>query len=129
MEATESTSWQSRLEANRAALAQLANSFGEEAGLGRPIAEAVGGMISPDFDNGDFAQAITDRHTSETLIALLDSNREQVERALERLQAGRYGFCEDCEEAIAPERLAFRPEATRCVGCQGRRDRMMRRAS
>ena len=129
MEATESNRWQNRLEANRAALAQLATSFGEEAGLNRPLADAVGGVISHDFDNGDFAQAITDRHTSETLIALLDSNREQVERALERLQAGRYGFCEDCEEQIAQERLAFRPEATRCVGCQGRRDRLMQRAS
>ena len=125
----EASSWQNRLEANRAALAQLATSFEEEAGLRRPIQESIGGVISTDFDNGDFAQALTDRHTSETLIALLDSNREQVERALERLQAGRYGFCEDCEEQIAPERLAFRPEATRCVGCQGRRDRLMRRAS
>ena len=125
----ESTGWQSRLEANRAQLAQLASSFEEEAGLRRPLHEAVGGVISTDFDNGDFAQALTDRHTSETLIALLDSNREQVERALERLQAGRYGYCEDCEHEIAPERLAFRPEATRCVGCQGRNDRLMRRAS
>ena len=125
----ESSSWQGRLEANRAQLAQLASSFEEEAGLRRPLQDAVGGVFSTDFDNGDFAQALTDRHTSETLIALIDSNREQVERALERLQAGRYGFCEDCDQQIAPERLAFRPEATRCVGCQGRRDRHLQRAS
>lgn len=121
--------WQQRLETNRQQLDRLARSFEEEAGLGRPIIESVGDVISTDFDNGDFAQAIADRHASETLIALLDQNREQVERALERLEAGRYGFCEDCEQQIPAERLAFRPEATRCVGCQGRHDRLMRKAS
>mgnify|MGYP001409921218 CR=1 FL=1 len=121
--------WQQRLESNRQQLDRLARSFEEEAGLGRPIIESVGDVISTDFDNGDFAQAIADRHASETLIALLDQNREQVERALERLEAGRYGYCEDCEEMIPAERLAFRPEATRCVGCQGRHDRLSRKAS
>ena len=127
--ATNEQTWQKRLELNRQQLAALASSFEEEAGLHRPIIESVGDVISTDFDNGDFAQAIADRHASETLIALLDQNREQVERALERLEAGRYGYCEDCEEKIAAERLAFSPEATRCVSCQGRHDRLSRRAS
>ena len=125
----DAASWQARLECNRQELAKLASSFEEEAGLRRPIIDSVGGVISTDFDNGDFAQAIADRHASETLISLLDSNREQVERALERLQAGRYGYCESCEAEIPAERLAFSPEATRCVGCQGRHDRLMRRSA
>ena len=31
--------------------------------------------------------------------------------------------------AIATERLKFRPEATRCVGCQARWDRLNRRSA
>jgi DnaK suppressor protein len=118
-----------RLEANRAALARLATSFEEEAGLHRPLGESVGDIMTHDYEDTDFAQALSDREISDTLVHLLSENREQVERALERLNAGQYGVCEDCEEAIATERLKFRPEATRCVSCQGRWDRLNRRSA
>jgi DnaK suppressor protein len=42
----------------------------------------------------------------------------QVERALERLQAGNYGWCERCGNAIPVERLAAFPSATLCVTCK-----------
>ena len=118
-----------RLEANRNALSQLATAFEEEAGLNRPIAESVGDIITRDYEDTDFAQALSDREINDTLVHLLSENREQVERALDRLNAGQYGVCEDCEEAIATERLKFRPEATRCVGCQARWDRLNRRSA
>jgi len=41
-----------------------------------------------------------------------------VERALERLEAGRYGLCERCGRPIPPERLRAVPAATRCAPCQ-----------
>ena len=121
--------WLARLETNRRELSELASAFEEEAGLHRPLAESVGDIITRDFEDVDFAQALSDRETSDTLIQLLDENREQVEHALERLAQGKYGYCEDCGEAIAPERLKFRPEATRCVSCQSRWDRTNRRSA
>jgi DnaK suppressor protein len=42
----------------------------------------------------------------------------QVERALERLAAGNYGWCERCGNAIPVERLAAFPSATLCVTCK-----------
>jgi DnaK suppressor protein len=33
-----------------------------------------------------------------------------------------FGLCEECEEEIAPKRLALVPYATLCVSCQTRRD-------
>ena len=42
----------------------------------------------------------------------------QVERALERLQEGSYGYCERCGNAIPVERLAAFPSATLCVTCK-----------
>ena len=120
--------WLARLENNRRELSELASAFEEEAGLHRPLAESVGDIITRDFEDVDFAQAISDRETSDTLIQLLDENREQVEHALERLAQGKYGYCEDCSRPIPAERLKFRPEATRCVQCQGRRDRQRRSA-
>ena len=120
--------WAERLEANRRQLTELAHAFQEEAGLDRPIAESVGDIITRDYEDADFAQALLDRETSGTLVHLLDQNREQVERALERLREGNYGICEDCGQEIPAERLRVRPEATRCVGCQGRWDRLNRSA-
>jgi DnaK suppressor protein len=121
--------WQVRLEQNRVQLARLAQAFEEEAGLNRPLAESAGDLITHDYDDADFAQAISDRANNETLVHLLSENREQIERALERLASGKYGYCEDCNERIATERLAFRPESTRCVSCQARWDRNYRRSA
>jgi DnaK suppressor protein len=42
----------------------------------------------------------------------------QVERAIERLGAGNYGWCERCGNQIPVERLAAFPSATLCVSCK-----------
>jgi DnaK suppressor protein len=42
----------------------------------------------------------------------------QVERAVERLEEGSYGWCERCGNAIPVERLAAFPSATLCVTCK-----------
>jgi DnaK suppressor protein len=40
--------------------------------------------------------------------------------ALERLEAGDYGYCVRCGEAIAAQRLAIDPAAPTCIGCAKR---------
>jgi RNA polymerase-binding transcription factor DksA len=110
-------------------LVHLATQFQEEAGLNRPISESVGDVVTRDYEDTDFAQVLSDREINDTLVHLLDQNREQVERALERLADGKYGECEDCGATIPMERLRFRPEATRCVDCQARWDRVNRRSA
>jgi DnaK suppressor protein len=42
----------------------------------------------------------------------------QIEHALEKMDHGSYGHCEDCEELIAPPRLRALPFAVRCTTCQ-----------
>jgi DnaK suppressor protein len=48
----------------------------------------------------------------------------RIDRALGKLAGSpeEFGLCEDCEEEIAPRRLALVPYATLCVACQARRD-------
>ena len=41
-----------------------------------------------------------------------------IEAALRRLEAGDYGRCFVCDEAITAARLEFDPTVTRCVNCQ-----------
>jgi DnaK suppressor protein len=115
---------QERLEADRKRLQLLAAQCGEEAGLHRPLAEVVGGVITGIPEDTDLAQALSDRETTDLLVHLLDQNREQVERALERLREGRYGICEGCGRRIPEARLRYQPAATRCVECQAHWDRI-----
>jgi DnaK suppressor protein len=48
----------------------------------------------------------------------------QIDRALAKLVDAPedFGLCEECEEEIAPGRLALVPWATLCVACQAKRD-------
>lgn len=46
---------------------------------------------------------------------------DKVMEAIERIEAGSYGVCSDCGEAIPVARLDALPYATRCVDCASRR--------
>ena len=50
------------------------------------------------------------------------SELAQVNAAVERMDAGRYGACLDCGEPIAKERLLAQPWAPRCLDCQTRHE-------
>lgn len=41
----------------------------------------------------------------------------QIKLALSQLDAGKYGMCSKCGNAIAKERLKVLPYATKCVNC------------
>jgi DnaK suppressor protein len=43
--------------------------------------------------------------------------RARVDAALARVEAGEYGWCARCGEAIAPGRLALDPAIPTCVAC------------
>lgn len=45
--------------------------------------------------------------------------RRRIEAALERIEAGDYGFCVRCGEAIAPKRIELNPAIATCIGCAG----------
>ena len=46
----------------------------------------------------------------------------RIEAALARIEAGEYGFCVGCDEAIDPRRLALDPAAPLCIDCAERAD-------
>lgn len=47
----------------------------------------------------------------------------QMERAVQRLDAGTYGRCESCADPIAKARMLAFPSATLCVTCKQREER------
>jgi DnaK suppressor protein len=50
----------------------------------------------------------------------LQRTLELVERALQKMHDGSYGYCEKCGEAIDPARLKALPYAALCMSCQAR---------
>ncbi len=48
---------------------------------------------------------------------------KKVDEALERIEAGTFGECEECGEDIELRRLEARPTATLCVSCKEEQER------
>lgn len=48
---------------------------------------------------------------------------DKIEHALRKIEAGEYGICEECEEAITLKRLQARPEAQLCIQCKEAQER------
>jgi DnaK suppressor protein len=83
-----------------------------------------GGMQEPD---------ITDRAAAETDRALELRTRDRarkliskIDQALERIENGTYGYCEETGEPITLRRLEARPIATLSIEAQERHERMER---
>ncbi|GAA0566934.1 hypothetical protein GCM10010172_58510 [Paractinoplanes ferrugineus] len=69
-------------------------------------------------DQADTGTKTLEREQEVTLVNNLLERINQVERAIDRLGEGNYGWCERCGNAIPVERLAAFPSATLCVSCK-----------
>jgi DnaK suppressor protein len=69
-------------------------------------------------DQADTGTKTFEREQEISLANNLLERITQVERAIERLGEGNYGWCEKCGNAIPVERLAAFPSATLCVTCK-----------
>ncbi|MEU4424604.1 TraR/DksA family transcriptional regulator [Actinoplanes sp. NPDC024001] len=69
-------------------------------------------------DQADTGTKTFEREQEITLANNLLERITQVERAIDRLGAGNYGWCERCGNQIPVERLAAFPSATLCVSCK-----------
>ena len=49
---------------------------------------------------------------------------EKISKALERIQDGTFGQCDECGEEISIKRLEARPETTRCIRCKEDQERV-----
>ncbi|MFD8001047.1 TraR/DksA family transcriptional regulator [Streptomyces mirabilis] len=90
--------------------------------------ESIAGLMrdSGDGAGDDQADTGTKNITREHEMALAANAREmleQTERALERLDAGTYGLCENCGNPIGKARMQAFPRATLCVECKQKQER------
>lgn len=88
---------------------------------GDPYSERVDKLEGVDENFADLAQATAERSE---IYALIDQARVrlgQVEAALDKIDEGTYGVCEDCGGPIGEARLEARPLSVRCVDCANAR--------
>jgi DnaK suppressor protein len=48
----------------------------------------------------------------------------KIQDALDRLESGDFGICEECEEEISEKRLKARPVTTLCITCKKEQEAM-----
>jgi DnaK suppressor protein len=81
-----------------------------------------GGSDSPQ-DPADAGTNLSENDRMQAVLAAAKVQLRAVQDALQRIEHGTYGTCADCGSAIPEGRLDARPEASRCVKCQAKRDR------
>ena len=85
----------------------------------RPLEER--GEVAP--DPADAGSNLSETERTEAVITVAKQQLAEVLDALHRIDDGSYGTCADCGKPVPEGRLEAKPEAARCVACQGRRDR------
>ncbi|WP_432982057.1 TraR/DksA family transcriptional regulator [Dactylosporangium sp. CA-233914] len=80
----------------------------------------LAGSADAGDDVADLGTKAFNREQEFALSMSIRNRMDQVERALERLEAGRYGTCETCAGEIPVARLAAFPSVTLCVSCKSR---------
>jgi RNA polymerase-binding transcription factor len=90
----------------------------------RPLGGTVAVMELPTAFSGPFANEVDGSQVSESreigfaMRELLVEHVKRLVAALDRLDAGEYGTCVECAEAISAARLCAAPEVQTCVRCQ-----------
>lgn len=75
-------------------------------------------------DQADAGAKTFEREHEISILANKKDLLEQTHHALERIEAGTYGFCENCGKHIGKLRLIeANPRATLCMACREREDR------
>ena len=77
-------------------------------------------------DPADAGANLSETERSEAVLAVARRQRSDVLAALRRIDLGTYGTCVDCGSMVPEGRLEAKPEAARCVACQGKLDRLRR---
>jgi len=110
-----------RLEELRAELARMVEGLEEDQ---QDRAESEGDMT--ENDSGDMSQSLFTREMDATVEQTMEKRLESVDRALQKIEEGTYGICDDTGEPIPRGRLEAMPEAIYTVEAQQRRERERR---
>jgi DnaK suppressor protein len=81
-------------------------------------AEMEPGDVQFDEESGEGTGAAIDRERDLALSMQAQTEVEEIDHALARIEAGTYGTCERCGQAIPKARLRAIPQARLCIACK-----------
>jgi RNA polymerase-binding protein DksA len=118
--AIDTTEYRKRLEEEKARLMHALGFL--EADNPGTMADELGELAEGGVDNhlGDMATEMFDRELEEGLEEGQRETLTEIDAALQRIEDGTYGICENCGKPIAPERLAAIPWTRLCIDDQRR---------
>ena len=88
------------------------------------LKDSVNELSSYDNHPADLASETFEREKD---LGILDSLRirwRNISHALERIDKGKYGTCEECGKTIDVDRLEAIPETALCIDCQSEREEL-----
>lgn len=108
------------VEAQKAKLEQMREELREmERGLDTDQRDRAGDEGDfTEHDAGDMSQSLFTREMDSTVEQTIARRIEDIDRALQKIEEGTYGVCEDTGEPIPRGRLEAVPEAIRTVEAQ-----------
>ena len=72
-----------------------------------------------DLANEEYENSIKATNNTHQFYHLLE-----IDRALDKIEDGSYGLCDECNEEINFERLEAIPNASLCIQCQAKREKL-----
>lgn len=84
--------------------------------LGQPSAERKEG--SPFGKREEGADEASELEKRLVMVKRLEESLNEVEHALQKYEAGTYGLCDSCGQAIEQARLEAIPQASLCLKCK-----------
>jgi RNA polymerase-binding transcription factor DksA len=101
---------------------------GDIAAVSAEALRRAGGEASGSLSNAPLhlADLATDHFDQEVSLGLLENEEQSlaaIAAALGRIDAGRFGLCEECGKEVPKERLDALPFASRCLECARRAER------
>jgi DnaK suppressor protein len=66
--------------------------------------------------------ALQQQAVARAAAGLADQERQRIQAALKRIEAGEFGYCIICDEEIAEGRLRFDPSVLTCISCARKKE-------
>jgi len=66
--------------------------------------------------------AIQQQSMAQSTMRNIETRLKRIHAALLKIEEGEFGYCDECGEEIAMERLDVQPEASCCFACQSKQE-------
>lgn len=87
-------------------------------GLNLNLTEGISELSLYDNHPADIASELFEREKDLGTKIYIEKQIDKIDDALEKLENGKYGICDECGKSILKERLEALPFTTKCVQCQ-----------